>query len=141
MLSNIVRLNVVQYGEPFGLSVDASRVAVGSCIFQWAEDGSERPIAFASLKLTTTQQAWATVEMEAFAVIWSLQKFRNLTFGAHIIVYSDHNPLTFVTEGLTKSAKLMRWALALQEYNIEFRYRPGSKNVVADCLSRLCDNS
>jgi len=141
MLSNIVRLNVVQYGEPFGLSVDASRVAVGSCIFQWAEDGSEKPIAFASLKLTTTQQAWATVEMEAFAVIWSLQKFRNLTFGAHIIVYSDHNPLTFVTEGLTKSAKLMRWALALQEYNIEFRYRPGSKNVVADCLSRLCDNS
>jgi len=89
MLSNIVRLNVVQYGEPFGLSVDASRVAVGSCIFQCTEDGSEKPIAFASLKLTTTQQAWATVEMEAFAVIWSLQKFRNLTFHAHIIVYSD----------------------------------------------------
>jgi len=72
-------------------------------------------------------------------VIWSLRKYRNLTFGAHIVVYSDHNPLAYITEGMTKSSKLMRWALALQEFDIEFKYCPGRKNVVADCLSRFFD--
>ena len=30
----------------------------------------------------------------------------------------------------------MRWALAIQEFDVTFRYRKGSTNVVADCLSR-----
>ena len=42
------------------------------------------------MKLTTSQQAWATIEAEAFAVIWSLRKYRNLTFeftdSRHILV-------------------------------------------------------
>jgi len=48
-------------------------------------------------------------------------------------------PLSFLTESVPKSAKLMRWALALQEFSIVFQYYPGRKNVVADCLSRLQD--
>jgi len=31
---------------------------------------------------------------------------------------------------------LLRWALALQEFDLEFRYTNGSSNVVADWLSR-----
>ena len=49
----------------------------------------------------------------------------------------DHNPLTYITESSTKSAKLMRWLLSLQSYNVTFKYKEGRKNVVADCLSRL----
>jgi hypothetical protein len=48
----------------------------------------------------------------------------------------DHNPLTYITETAPKSAKLMLWALALQEYNVKFAYREGKNNVAADCLSR-----
>jgi len=51
----------------FGLSIDAAKTSVGSCLYQWSEDGTEKPIAFASLKLTSSQQAWATIEAEAFA--------------------------------------------------------------------------
>jgi len=31
----------------------------------------------------------------------------------------------------------MRWALALQEFQIEFKYWKGKCNLAADCLSRL----
>ncbi|GFX47692.1 hypothetical protein TNCV_699461 [Trichonephila clavipes] len=31
---------------------------------------------------------------------------------------------------------MIRWALKLSEFNIEWEYRPGVKNVVADVLSR-----
>ena len=34
------------------------------------------------------------------------------------MIYSDHNPLTYITESSTKSAKLMRWLLSLQSYNV-----------------------
>jgi hypothetical protein len=31
----------------------------------------------------------------------------------------------------------MRWSLAIQEFDVEFRYRSGKANEQADCLSRM----
>jgi hypothetical protein len=31
----------------------------------------------------------------------------------------------------------MRWSLALQEFNVSFKYKPGRENLAADCLSRI----
>jgi len=97
----------------------------------------EKPIAFASSKLTATQTKWSTIEREAYAVMFALRKFRNFVFGARIQIFSDHNPLLYLKESAPKSAKLTRWALGLQEFDIIWSYRPGSKNQAADCLSRL----
>jgi hypothetical protein len=111
--------------------------AIAGILTHTDDQGNEKPIAFASRKVTDTQKAWATVEKEAYAALWSLQKYRNWVFGAAITVHSDHNPLTYLTDSAPKSAKLMRWALALQEFNVTFKYKPGKTNVAADCLSRL----
>jgi hypothetical protein len=119
------------------VTVDASDYAVAGYLSQVEGDGLEHPLSFYSIKLNGAQKAWATVHKEAFAVIAALKKFRNWVFGAEINVYSDHNPLTFITEGAPKNAKLMRWCLALQEFNINFHYLRGRLNVAADCLSRL----
>ena len=97
----------------------------------------ECPISFFSTKLTATQKNWSTIEREAFAVLLALKKFRQWSFGSKIIIHSDHNPLTFLTESAPKSSKPMRWSLALAEYDIEFRYNAGKLNVPADTLSRL----
>jgi hypothetical protein len=136
-LCNAVTLHTVNYCKDFGLLVDASATAVGCCLIQWTDDGVERPLAFASLKLSNAQSRWATIEREAYAVIWALKKFRTWIFGSKVIVYSDHNPLSYITEAAPKSAKLTRWSLALQEFNVEFRYRAGRHNVAADYLSRI----
>ena len=136
-LCNATALSVIDYTKDFGLLVDASATAVGCCLIQWDDQDNEKPIAFASLKLSPTQTRWSTIEREAFAVIWSLRRFRSWIFLSKIIVFSDHNPLSFLTEAAPKSAKLARWALALQEFNIDFRYRAGRRNAAADFLSRL----
>jgi len=57
-------------------------------------------------------------------------------YGTKVTVYCDHNPLQYVRECAPKSAKLLKWALAFQEFDLEFRYIKGSSNVVADWLSR-----
>ena len=84
------------------------------------------------------QSNWISAldEKEAYAAVWALKRFRNWIFGRSVTLFTDHNPITFLTESTPKSSKLMRWALAIQEYDVIFRYKPGKSNVAADCLSR-----
>ena len=130
------RLHIIDIHKPFNLLVDASEYAISGILTQYNDTGVEVPVAFFSAKLNPTQRAWATVEREAYAALTALKRYRNWLFGSQVTVYSDHNPLTYITECAPKSAKLMRWALALQEYNVKFAYREGKNNVAADCLSR-----
>ncbi|GFO24773.1 Pol polyprotein [Plakobranchus ocellatus] len=46
--------------------------------------------------------------------------------------------LSYLRAGSPKNARLMRWALALQEFSFQVVLIPGSENVHADVLSRLC---
>jgi len=130
-------LATARVGQPFLLYTNASAILIGCRLTQRDHTGQEHPVAFGSQKLTPTQRAWATIEREAYAVIWSLGRFRDVVFGSHITIFVDHNPLRYLTERAPKSAKLTRWALALQEYDITFEYTKSTFNVVADCLSRL----
>ena len=100
-------------------------------------DKLDKPVAFASVKLTPTQRNWATVEKEAFACIWALKKYHRWLFRNKVTIYSDHNPLTFLAQASSHSSKLMRWALALQEYDVVLKYRESKRNAAADCLSRV----
>jgi len=129
-------LRIPRIGHPFVLHTDASGVAVGATLGQLDEEGVEQPLAFASQKLTETQCAWSTIEREAYAIIWALNRFRDTIFGAQITVVSDHNPLQYIRDCAPKSAKLLRWALALQEFDLIVKYKKGTENVVADFLSR-----
>jgi len=51
--------------------------------------------------------------------------------------FCDHNPLQYIRESATKSTKLLRWSLALAEFDLDIKYTKGSENVVADYLSRM----
>jgi hypothetical protein len=128
-------LSVIDMSKPFIIYCDSSNFCVGACLAQNI-DGSEYPVAFASAKLTKTQQGWSTIEKEAYAALWALQKFKQWIFGNKVTVNSDHNSITFLTETTPKSAKLMRWSLAIQEFDVHFKYKRGDMNTVADCLSR-----
>jgi hypothetical protein len=87
------------------LFVDASDYAVGCVLAQIDPTGKEQPVAFASNKFTPTQCNWATIEKEAYACIWALQKYRHWLFGSVTTLYSDHNPLTYLSESSPKSAR------------------------------------
>ena len=136
-LCEATKLHVITYGKPCGILVDASATAVGSCLIQWTDNGQEKPIAFASAKLTPTQMNWSTIEREAYAVVFALRKFRNFVFVTKITIFSDHNPLMYLKECAPKSSKLTRWLLGLQEFDITWSFKPGSENQATDCLSRL----
>jgi hypothetical protein len=130
-------LKIINPSNEYFLYVDSSDFAIGCMLSQLDSNNQERPVAFASCKLTPTQRNWAIIEKEAYAAIWALQRFRHWLFASKITLFSDHNPLSYLCESAPKSAKLMRWYLALQEYSVNFCYRSGKSNGAADCLSRM----
>ena len=119
------------------LQCNASGVGVSACIGQYDSKGRERPVVYANQKLTPTQRAWSIIGREAYAAIWALKRFATWLFGAQITVISDHNPSTYVVECAPKSVKLTRWALALQEFDLVFKYRRGTQHVIPNCLPRM----
>ena len=53
-----------------------------------------------------------------------------------MLVFTDHNPLTFIHKMRNKNQRLTRWSLMLQEYDVIKRHIKGNDNVIADALSR-----
>jgi len=92
-------LYIIDFNSSFNVSVDTSGFAVACILSQTDTEGNEKPIALGSQKLTEAQaKAWPTIEKEAFAVVWALKKYRAWLFGSpQVHVYSDHNPLLFLT--------------------------------------------
>ena len=125
--------------EVFSLQVDASNVGAGAVLMQAGDHGVGKPVAFFSRKFNKYQLNYSVIEKEALALIWALQHF-DVYLGSGLtplVVYTDHNPLTFLRSLQNPNQRLMRWALFLQPYNLDIRHIKGSENVIADALSRL----
>ncbi|RVW90421.1 Pro-Pol polyprotein [Vitis vinifera] len=54
-----------------------------------------------------------------------------------IVVFTDHSALKYLLTKQDAKARLIRWILLLQEFNLQIRDKKGVENVVADHLSRL----
>ncbi|GFX18584.1 retrovirus-related Pol polyprotein from transposon 17.6 [Trichonephila clavipes] len=76
------------------------------------------------------------MERECLTVIWALNKFRTYFGVLPVKVVTDHVALTKLTNGKNVSSRMIRWALKLSDFNIEWEHWPGTQNVVADVLSR-----
>ena len=55
---------------------------------------------------------------------------------AYLVLYTDHDPLTFLHRMKSKNRRLLNWSLILQEYSLDIRHIRGIDNVCADTLSR-----
>ncbi|XP_023191398.1 uncharacterized protein LOC111608951 [Xiphophorus maculatus] len=121
---------------PFQLHVDASYVGAGAVLTQIDDQGNCKPVSYFSKKFNKHQLNYSVIEKETLALILALQHFVYLGGGAPIVVYTDHNPLTFLTTLKCPNQRLVRWLLFLQSFSLDIRYIKGRDNVVADALSR-----
>ena len=127
--STHVLLAFPNFNKPFEIYTDASKSQLGAAITQ-----NGKPIAYYSRKLNSAQLNYTTTERELLAIVETLKEFRTILLGQQIIVYTDHKNLTYK---VFNTDRVMRWRLIIEEYGPELRYIKGSKNVVADALSRL----
>lgn len=133
LISQEVVLAYPNLSKEFHLTTDASNYALGAVLEQ-----SGRPITFLSRSLNKTEENYATNEKEMLAIIWALDSLKFYLYGtAKVIIFTDHQPLTFALHNKNNNARLRKWKCRLEEYDYELRYKPGKSNVVADALSRV----
>ena len=117
---------------------DASPVGVAAVLTQKEPDGDKRKvIAFASRAMSSPEQNYSQLEREAFAIVWACEHFHLYLYGGRFTVFTDHQTLVkiFTNPASKPSARLERWSLRLQPYDITVCYQPGTENP-ADYMSR-----
>ena len=123
--------------KPFYLRTDASNAGIGAVLLQEnAETGDKFPVSYASRKLLPREKSYATVEKEALAIVWGIQKYEPYLYGREFVLQTDHQALTYLHRAKQTNARIMRWALTLQPYRFRIESIKSSQNVGADFLSR-----
>ena len=130
VISEEVLLSFPDYTKKFELYTDASDYQLGAMLKQ-----GNNTLAFFSKKLNAAQKNYGVGEKEMLSVVEALKEFRTMVKGYPIDVYVDHKNWTH--DKSMRNDRVMRWRLALEEFDITFHYIQGEKNVVADALSRL----
>ena len=122
--------------KPFVVRTDASDVALGAVLMQEKND-LLMPCSFQSRKLLPRETKYPIIERECLAIIFAISKFSRYLLLSEFVIETDHKPLVYLKERKTSNSRLLRWALALQEFRFLVRPIPGRENVQADVMSRL----
>ncbi|BFZ03151.1 hypothetical protein BsWGS_06190 [Bradybaena similaris] len=129
-------LKIPDFKQTFIIQTDASNVAIAGCLGQYY-NGTLHTCLYVSRKLNSAERNYATVELEALAVVYTVSKCKKYLLGKPFIVQSDNQPLKVITAGMPKNARIARWALLLQDYTFTVSHIEGKNNCLADLLSRL----
>jgi hypothetical protein len=91
--------------------VDASTITLGAIPVQPGAGDLDHPIAFASRKLSESEQNYNTTEREGLAMVYTLQKFRHYLLGKHFKMFTDHSSLKYLVNKLVLGGSIYRWLL------------------------------
>ena len=109
------------------------------CVLTERQDDTDHPVAYVSALFRGSKLNWAALTKEAYAIYMSVKKLSFYLDSARITVCSDHLPLKRFLEKNTLNAKVNNWAVELELQKIDFVFIQGTKNVLADTLSRLIE--
>jgi len=120
-----------------GLFTDASNSSIGACLQQYVQDNWQ-PLAFFSKKMTQNQCHWPAYYRELLAVYESVH-FRHILEVQPCTIFTDHKPLVYAFQ--QKRDKLppvqLNQLTFIAQFTTDIRHISGSKNVVADAMSRV----
>ncbi|CAL2257309.1 unnamed protein product [Prunus armeniaca] len=123
-------------GEVLLLYLSVSNTAVSSVLIRKPEK-AELPIFYVSKALQSAELRYPPLEQLALALAVSVRRLRPY-FQAHEITVLTNQPFRQVLQKPEMSGRLVKWAIELGEFDIQFKPRPAEKGqAVADFISEL----
>ena len=123
------------FSLPLMVHTDVSEVGLGAILSQvWA--GEEQPVTYISRKPFSNEKNNSTVETEALAIKWALDKLRYYLLGWEFTLVTDHAPLKWMAGARDTNARVTSRLLSLQDYRFQVDQRPGREHANADALFR-----
>ncbi|BHF59029.1 hypothetical protein SprV_0100198400 [Sparganum proliferum] len=137
LLADATLLTHFHADAPISLMVDASNVAVGAVLQQSLPDSTGH-LAFFSKKLSEAETRYSTFGRELLAAYLAVRHFRHLLEGREFTIFADHKPLTFAIHSRSDklSPREIRHLDYISQFTSDIRHIDGSRNEVADALSR-----
>ena len=126
---------------PVKIDTDASATGLGAVISHIMDDGSERPIEFASRTLSSSERNYSQIEKEALSLVWGVTKFHKFVYARKFTLVTDHKPLLYILKENKAipdmaTSRIVRWANTLACYQYKIQYRPTGEHSNADVCSR-----
>ena len=119
------------FNKVFTVECDASGFAIGVVLSQ-----EDRPVAFFSEKLNEAKKKYSSYDLELYAMVQALKKWRHYLLPKEFIVYTDNHALSFLNGQEKLNHRHMKWVESLQAYTFTIKHKKGQANKVADALSR-----
>nr|GEV20228.1 reverse transcriptase domain-containing protein [Tanacetum cinerariifolium] len=127
---------VPDWNLPYELMCNARDFMIGAVLGQ-RKTKHFHPIHYANKTMSEAQIHYTITEKEMLAVAYAFENFRPYLVLSKSIVYTDHSALKYLLSKQDAKPRLIRWVLLLQEFDIIISDKKGTKNLVADHLSRL----
>lgn len=126
----------------FIVEVDTSNTGVGAVLSQ-RQGNPEKiyPCAFFSRKLTPAEQNYDVGNRELLAMKLALEEWRHWLANQSFVILTDHKNLEYLRSAKRLNPRQARWALFFTRFQFTVTYRPGTKNIKADALSRQTEGT
>ena len=124
----------------FVVEVDASDAGLGAVLSQRDPMTQKlHPCTFFSRRLTPAERNYDVGNRELLAVVGALQEWRHWLEGTEkpFLIWTDHKNLAYLRSAKRLNPRQARWSLFLSRFNYTISYRPGTKNIKPDALSRV----
>ena len=125
-------LALPDFSNSFVVETDASNQGIGAVLVQQG-----RPIAYYSHGLPRTKIPKSAYEIELFAVVMAVQKWKHYLIHKPFIIRSDQMSLKYLWEQKEIPIQYAKWLVKLMGFQFTVEYRAGRTNKVADALSRV----
>lgn len=130
-------LSIFQFGLETEVHTDASKHALAAILLQKRNDDNLfHPVNYMSTKTSVQEQKWNSYELEVYAVVVALRKWRVYLIGMPFTVVTDCKAFNDTMRKKT-IPKMARWAMELQQYEMKITHRPSEKMKHVDALSRI----
>lgn len=142
-ISNPPVLQIANFDKPFIVMSDASFYACGGVLLQHNENNDLLPIAYFSKLFDKTARNYTIYEKECLSAILCIEKWHEFLCIKPFKLITDNEALSYVLNSKRKAGfnRLSRWVERLLSLPFEVEHRGSADNCIADCLSRLYDQS